>query len=135
MPRLPLIKARLAVFGGLATGGTTTEPPMNITLLVDTGASTTCISQRVITEAGLHSLGWDEVSTPTRRADPLEFFAADLEIHTTDGKPPQRFGLEIGSFRGSDRHFHGLLGRDLLAQYHFEMTRATDYRLVSLASP
>ena len=126
---LPLIKARVSDVGGLTPGSGVQALSRNITLLVDTGADMTCISVEILHDLMLPRLEKRAVSTPTGPGE-LGVYMADVGIWLTDGSPMKTHPIRVSGFLGRAPEYHGLLGRDLLAHYHFEMTQCAGYQLL-----
>lgn len=132
-PSLPLIRARIAPLGGLR-GGAPAGRWRDVLLLVDTGAGNSCIVNTIAIDLGpdllRRDLRRDVVTTPGGVAQ-LGFYMADIGIMPTNGTTFQRHGALVAGSLGQSPEYHGLPGRDLLAHYHFEMTRRARFRLRS----
>ena len=126
-PNLPLIRARIAPLGGLR-GGAAANRWQDVLLLVDTGASNSCIANTIAIDLGLDLLRRDVVTTPGGVTQ-LGFYMADIGIMPTNGTTFQRHEVLVGGALGQSPEYHGLLGRDLLAHYHFEMTHCARFEL------
>ena len=126
-PTLPLIRACIAPLGGLRDGAPA-GASRDVLLLVDTGASNSCIANNIAFDLGLDLLRRDVVTTPGGITE-LNFYMADIGIMPTDGTALHRHEILVGGSLGRSPEYHGLLGRDLLAHYHFEMTRSRAFRL------
>ena len=125
---LPLIKACVSDFGGLTPGSGVEALSHNIMLLVDTGADMTCVSVELLHDLLLPRLEKRPVSTPTGPGE-LEVYMAGVGIWLTDDSQMKLHSIRVSGFLGKAPEYHGLLGRDLLAHYHFEMTRSRAFRL------
>ena len=124
---LPLIRARIAPLGHLRAGAPASRS-QDVLLLVDTGASSSCIANDIALDLGLDLHSRDVVTTPGGITQ-LSFYMADIGIQPTDGTTFQRHEMLVGGSLGTTPGYHGLLGRDLLAHYHFEMTQCAGYQL------
>ena len=50
-------------------------------------------------------------------------------IWETGGSQMKLHSIKVSGFLGKAPEYHGLLGRDLLAHYHFEMTHCARFEL------
>jgi len=88
----------------------------------------TCVSVELLHELLLPRLEKRPVSTPTGPGE-LGVYMADVGIWLTDGSQMKLHSIRVSGFLGKAPEYHGLLGRDLLAHYHFEMTHCTRFEL------
>jgi|APMI01.1.fsa_nt_gi hypothetical protein len=103
----------------LMKAGRSVPPPVYTTLLIDTGASSTCIDGARLGQLELDATGLVEIETPSTRGVPHSCQGFDVSLQIR----PQTAGLafvipalpiiETGGFGFG---FDGLLGRDVLSQ-------------------
>lgn len=112
--------------GGVLSGGKGRSAGTN--LLVDTGASITCISPELVRRIGLRSLGKKDVGVASGRAS-LNTYLVDVMIPfgdpaRTQGENLQTFHVEniqVMEYRGDTFRYQGLLGRDIIDRGIFMM--------------
>lgn len=90
-------------------------------MLIDTGASITCISPELAKQIGLRSLGKESVVVASGTAS-LNTYLVDLLIPFTEpaktqGPKPQTFpvqNIQVMEYLGDTSRYQGLLGRDII---------------------
>ena len=94
-------------------------------LLVDTGASTTCISPQVVNQVGLRTMGKKPAGVAS---GPVELNTYLVDIVVLFGNPQKGSstmylieGLLVMEFGGDTINYHGLLGRDVICKGFFSM--------------
>ena len=115
----PLLNVLIAPEGTLkATVGAGAKTKTGYcTLLVDTGASISCISPAIAAEVGLRSMGKSDVTVPTGAAEANTYLA---DVGVPFGEPQKGASTLVAEaillmeFRGNHPQFQGLLGRDII---------------------
>lgn len=103
----------------LANAGLPTPSILPIRMLIDTGATSSCIDESVIRPLGLAPTGIVPVMTPTTGAHPAEMFQYDVRLFL--GAPLYKFfdALPVTACHLIPHGIQGLLGRDVLANCVF----------------
>ena len=97
-----------------------------IPMLVDTGASNTCISSDQARSAGLVVSGKATVASATHSV-PVNTYLADIVIpfgNPAAGSAIQTVvaeSVQVMEFNANNPAYHGLLGRDILSRGFFSM--------------
>jgi predicted aspartyl protease len=105
----------------MQTAGLTPPPMVPAALLIDTGASHSCICSTVIQALGLTPTGTIYVHTPTTGVSAVQVGTYDVGIVFT-GVTPQDVHV-VPSLSATENDFtsqgiQGLLGRDILSRAH-----------------
>ncbi len=96
-------------------------------LLVDTGASLTCISPQIANQVGLRAMGKRPVGVPSGQTE-MNTYLADILVPFGDyQKPPTQVlvagqSLLVMEFCGGAANYQGLLGRDVIRHGLFSMS-------------
>ena len=64
----------------LTSQGKSINPPVEITALIDTGASGTCIKPEIVSTLGLISRGIAQIATPSSKAHPCNVYDVSLDF-------------------------------------------------------
>lgn len=121
----PIINVGISVPGALHAGAG--EPRISaFPLLIDTGASITCISPRIAQVAQLVPRGKQPVTVPSG-TDSLNTYLVDLALPF--GVPSGQLApaylannILVMEFLGDTTHYQGLLGRDIICKGHLTVT-------------
>lgn len=102
----------------LLAAGQPVPDPMIVRLLVDTGASGTCIDQTHLVKLGIAPSGYVMVHTPTTAGTPVKRNQYDVDIGIIFGHGSYHFvdTLPVVESSVSCQGIDGLLGRDVLSQ-------------------
>lgn len=87
-------------------------PPVNAQLLVDTGASHSCVASGVLGPLGLHPVGTLNINTPSSHNVACATYAVRLTLPYGGYLDTSVIETPPGGFAGQT--VHGLLGRDIL---------------------
>ena len=101
----------------LAANGAPTPAPVQTSLLIDTGASHTCIDKAVIAALQLTPTGTIMMHTPSSGALPSSASTFDVGLIVLGISPADQHVLPVHSVSECDlsaQGIHGLLGRDIL---------------------
>jgi hypothetical protein len=99
----------------LQSSGQPVPPPVVARLLVDTGASHTCLDHSVITQLGLTPTGTVPMHTPSTGAIPENFSQYDVSIILVHNVTNRMFAaVPVMGSNFAPQGFQGLLGRDIL---------------------
>jgi hypothetical protein len=101
----------------LVAAGQQVPAPMLARLLVDTGASHTCLDHTVITRLGLTQTGTVLTHTPTTGTAPQTMPQYDASITLLHTNLTRTFGaVPVSASNFMPQGFQGLLGRDILKE-------------------
>ena len=116
--RGPIAQVNIAISAAaesaLTTAGQAIPPPVQVTALVDTGASVTAISQGIAQQLGLQPVGMQPVSTPSNPSANMPLYAVRVVINTVV--------FEVTAIEAAGLAVQGigaLLGREVLSQAVF----------------
>jgi hypothetical protein len=90
-------------------------------LLIDTGATDTCLRGPIIDALKLFPLAFHKVHSIGPEMVSTMQYLADLEVHMDGGRKKEFFGAEVCRFDSAHSGIDGLLGRDILRQGRFVM--------------
>lgn len=99
------------------------QPPQTtITMLIDTGATCTCIDNHVISQLGLTPTGVQQVHTPSTGGTPYNCFQYDvlLAIVLQNGPPKLFSTMPVIGAALANQGIQGLIGRDVLKHGNLE---------------
>ncbi len=111
------INASLPRLAALRNAGQAAPTPAKIRLLVDTGASSTCIDAKVMKQLGIAATGSVPIHTPSTGTVPQSCDLYDVGIVILD--PIHSHSIPIVPVIESDfstQGIDGLLGRDILSK-------------------
>lgn len=94
----------------LSSKGETINPPIEATVLIDTGASGTCINPKIVSTLGLVSRGVIQIATPSSKAHPCNVY--DVSLHFPNGVTIPTVGVIETPLEG--QNIQCLIGRDVL---------------------
>lgn len=121
----------------LTAAGQAVPPPVNATLLIDTGASCTVLDMQVINQLGVQQTGSTPAHTPSTGAHSVSMPNYDVSLILV-GRENQQHRVQqfanlpiIGSDFSAQQGMDGLLGRDVLK--HARMTYAGSDSLVLIS--
>ena len=115
----PIVILGVAVPGALQAGlGVDPRPPMRgFGALVDTGASITCISPRIVQELGLVPTGKTTMASASATCD-VNTYLVDIALplsRSVQGAVSVAMeSVTVMEFHAPNPHFQALLGRDVL---------------------
>lgn len=125
----PLSQVIILPFGASASGQIQNQHLHAFTALMDTGATSTCISQSVIDTCGLQPTGQAEMmgATGPRTVNQYTFEVGFMhgQVQKPDGSISGNMALiptQGLQFHGGQSAFEVLLGRDVLCQGQFSMS-------------
>lgn len=107
--------------GLLSPGTTVSFPLMPVPALIDTGASTTCISPQVVQSVGLRPIGMQSMLSATQ-AIPVHVYLVDLLLPFGSAGLIQPGIRVMEFFAGGASPFQILVGRDILCQGTFTIS-------------
>lgn len=85
--------------------------PIEVTALIDTGASATCVNPEIVKSLGLIQRGVTQIATPSSKAHPCDVY--DASIHFPNGVEVPTIQIIEAPFEG--QNIQCLIGRDVLA--------------------
>lgn len=116
--RGPIAQVNIAVSAAaesaLMAAGQAIPPPIQVTALIDTGASVTAISQGIAQQLGLQPVGMQPVSTPSSPSANMPLYAIRVVLNNVV--------FEVTAIEATGLAVQGigaLLGRDVLSQAVF----------------
>lgn len=115
----PTIRAEIAFPRSLTSAGAPRDERRVRTLLIDSGASFSSISQGTATDLDLPVLGLRPLMSVTQQNQAPEYLA---DMILPIGTPPLRLDdLRVVEFPMADEQVAGLLGRDILDRGYFTL--------------
>ena len=102
----------------LKAAGMPIPKPISINVLVDTGASSTCVDSSQLAKLGIPPSGLIDVHTPSTGSTPVQLsqFDVDLGVVLDNGKFHLISTLPVIESNFVSPGVDGLLGRDVLSQ-------------------
>ncbi|MCB1532610.1 MAG: aspartyl protease family protein [Alphaproteobacteria bacterium] len=103
----------------LVEAGQPVPDPVPANLLVDTGATSTCIDEEIINKLAIGPTGNTLVNTPSTGSTPHQMNTYDIAmIIQGDGTPFVMPALPVVECNFEAQGIDGLLGRDVLSRCH-----------------
>jgi hypothetical protein len=105
----------------LTAAGLQVPAPIFARMLIDTGASSTCIEESILTNLGLVPTGAIMMNIPSTGQAPLQAFVYDVSMQFSghNGNSYTFHNLAAVGCDFSGQNIDGLFGRDALAQARF----------------
>jgi len=93
--------------------------PVQVRLLIDTGASTSCIDPAALAPLGLSPTGLVPVITPSTGSKPVDMPQYDVRLIIPGPMAKAYDALPVTACSLGHQGFQGLIGRDVLSQCVF----------------
>jgi len=110
----------------LSAKGEKIHQPVEVSALIDTGASGTCITPEIVKSLNLIPRGATQIATPSTKAHPCDVYDVSLLLPNGVAIPT----IQVIETPLEGQNIQCLIGRDVLAHGTLNSTSATPTRLV-----